>query len=92
LRENEAYAVTIEDITEGQGRKLVEYVIDTKFIVPLDFLPNDGTPHVIRWWVLPVRQVGTDEDGNPIWDAAGEVSEARVFTWTSAAIEVTPTP
>jgi len=92
LRENEAYAVTVEDVTQAQGRKLVEYVVDTKFIVPLDFLPNDGVPHVIRWWVLPVRQVGTDDDGNPVWDAAGAPSESRVFTWTSAAPAVTPTP
>jgi len=81
LRENEAYAVTVEDVTEGVGRKLVDYVEDTKFIVPESFRPNDNTPHVIRWWVLPVRQTGTDEEGNPIWDAAGAASEMRVFTW-----------
>jgi LysM repeat protein len=81
LRENEAYAVTIEDVTEGEGRKLVDYAVDTKFIVPESFRPNDSTPHVIRWWVVPVRQTGTDDDGNPIWDTAGAPSETRVFTW-----------
>ncbi len=92
LRENEAYAVTIEDITEGQGRKLVEYVTDTKFIVPESFRPNDNVPHVIRWWVVPVRQIGTDDDGNPVWEPAGAVSEARVFTWFGSAAPSTPVP
>jgi len=81
LRENEYYAVTIEDVTEGQGRKLVEYVLDTKFIVPESFRPQGDVPHVIRWWIVPVRQTGTDEDGNPIWEAAGAASPTRVFTW-----------
>jgi LysM repeat protein len=81
LRQNESYAVTIEDVTEGQGRRLVEYMADTKFIVPDSFRPNDTTPHVIRWWVVPVRQTGTDMDGNPIWEAAGAPSAQRVFTW-----------
>ena len=59
LRENEAYAVTIEDVTEGNARKLVEYVKDTKFIVPESFRPTSTTPHVFRWSILPVRQTGT---------------------------------
>lgn len=92
LREREAYAVTIEDLTEGEGRKMVEYVTDTKFIVPSSFLSNDQTPHVFRWWVIPVRQMGTDEDGNPIWETAGAVSVPRVFTWFGAAPVSTPVP
>jgi len=93
LRQNEAYAVTIEDVTEGQSRREVSYVTDTKFIVPDTFLPNDGIPHVIRWWVLTARQIGTDNDGQPIWDPAGAVSAARVFTWISSGGGViTPTP
>lgn len=92
LRENESYAVTIEDVTEGQGRKLVEYVTDTKFIVPESFRVNDSIPHVLRWWVITVRQTGTDDDGNPIWEAAGAISEGRVFTWVSMASGATPTP
>jgi hypothetical protein len=31
LRENEAYAVSIMDVTGGEERKMVEYVFDTKF-------------------------------------------------------------
>jgi LysM repeat protein len=92
LRENEAYAITLEDVTQEEGRRLVDYVSDTKFNVPGSFLPNDGVPHVIRWWVVPVRQIGTDNDGNPIWDPAGAVSSSRVFTWLSTGLATTPTP
>jgi hypothetical protein len=92
LRGNEAYAITIEDVTEGQGRKLVEYTTENKLIVPNSFRPNDSVPHAIRWWVLPVRQVGTDNDGNPIWEAAGAPSTQRVFLWTGVASAATPTP
>lgn len=92
LLENEAYAVTIEDLTGSEGRKIVHYVSDTKFIVPDDFLPNDRVPHVIRWWVVTVRQIGTDNDGNPIWSPAGAVSAPRVFTWYSLGAATTPTP
>lgn len=92
LRENEAYAVSVEDITEGQGRKFVDYVTDTKFIVPNTFLVNDSIPHVIRWWVMAVRQSGTDDDGNPIWETAGTVSAFRVFTWLGVPVVSTPNP
>jgi len=92
LRENEAYAVTIEDITEGEGRKSVDYVTDTKFIIPNSFLVNDNVPHVIRWWIMAVRQSGTDDDGNPIWKSAGAVSPSRVFTWYGVSSVNTPIP
>ncbi len=92
LREKEAYAVTIEDLTEGEGRKMVEYVTDTKFIVPSSFLSNESVPHVFRWWIVPVRQMGTDTDGNPIWEPAGAVSLPRVFTWFGVAPASTPVP
>ena len=85
LRENEAYAVTIEDVTEGQGRKKSVTVTDTKYIITSDFRPQDNTPHVIRWSVMPVRQVSTDEDGNPVWEAAGTASDWRDFIWTGSA-------
>lgn len=90
LRENERYLVTIEDVTEGQGRKLEEYVIDTKFIIPTSFRPNSSTPHIFFWWVTTVRQTGTDREGDPIWESAGAVSEKRAFTWVGIA--ATPTP
>lgn len=90
LQENEAYQVNIVDITEGGERKIVDYVLDTKYIVPTSFRPTDSKPHVIRWWVTTVRQVGTDENGNPIWEPAGANSEQRVFTWSG--VTGTPAP
>jgi LysM repeat protein len=92
LRDNESYAVTIEDITEGQGRKLVDYVVDTKYIIPASFRAAASDPHVYRWWIMAVRQIGTDENGEAIWDTAGAASMLRVFTWTGEAQVVTPTP
>jgi len=92
LRENEAYAVTVIDFTEGQDVRLVEYVTDTKFIVPNSMIPSDSTPHIFRWFVLTVRQVGTDNNGNPIWETAGSQSNERVFIWTGATGGAIPTP
>ncbi len=93
LRQNEAYAVSVEDITEGKGRRLTEYVTDTKFIVPASFRPTDNTPHVLRWFVVPVRQVGTSSDGKPIYDTAGAPSASRTFVWWSAgSAPSTPSP
>jgi len=92
LRENERYQITIEDVTSGQGRRLTEYATDTKFIVPTSFRPNDNLAHVIRWWVTTVRQNGVDEQGQPVYDSAGAISEKRVFTWVGVAVEASPTP
>jgi LysM repeat protein/ribosomal protein L40E len=92
LRDNEAYQVTVEDVTAGQARRIVEYVTDTKYIVPTTFRPKDNVAHVLRWWVVPVRQSGTDAQGQPIYNSAGAASDKRVFTWVGAAVEPTPTP
>ncbi len=92
LRENEAYQVTIEDVTSGQGRRITQYVTDTKFIVPTSFRPSDNLAHVIRWWVTTVRQNGVDEQGQPVYESAGAVSERRVFTWVGVAVAETPKP
>ena len=93
LLEGESYAVTVEDITDGTGRKITEYVNDTKFIVPTTFRPVGDTPHIIRWSVMPVRQTGSTIDGQPIWDSAGVRSFGRVFSWWgSTAPAATPTP
>jgi LysM repeat protein len=90
LREGEAYVVTVEDVTEGQSRKLVRYVTDTRFIVPSSFRSTDSSPHVFRWSVGAVRQAGTDSEGNPAWEPAGALSDQRVFTWATAAAVATP--
>ncbi len=98
LRDNEAYAVTVEDVTEGNARRIVEYVTDMKFIVPESFRPASNTAHIFRWSVLPVRQTGTDkETGNPIWEPAGATSALRTFSWVGTGSPPpvptdTPTP
>jgi LysM repeat protein len=92
LNDNEAYQVTIEDVTDGTGRKQIAYVKDTKYIVPASFRSVDTAAHVYRWWVRAVRQVGTDESGNPIWVEAGANSNPRVFIWTGGPSGTTPTP
>ena len=92
LRSNESYVVTIEDVTDSQGRRLVSYVTDTKFIIPSDFRPKDSIPHILRWWVSTVRQNGSDDQGKPIWVSAGALALPRVFSWQGIAPEATPTP
>jgi hypothetical protein len=92
LLENEAYEVIIVDFTDGDNRRLVEHVTDTKFIVPVTFRSTDDLPHVYRWWVMVARQSGTDTDGNPIWDSAGASSNQRVFLWSGGPAVPTPTP
>jgi LysM repeat protein/ribosomal protein L40E len=92
LRDNEFYRVIVEDITEGQARRLTDYVTDTKYIVPTTFRPKDNVAHVIRWWVGTVRQTGTDEQGQPIYSSAGTDSQRWVFTWVGSAPQGTPSP
>ena len=86
LGQNEAYAITVEDMTaqadSGKPRQIVEYVTDTKLIIPASFRPADAKPHILNWSVLPVRQVGTTQDGSPIWQPSGAVSEKRGLIWT----------
>lgn len=92
LLQSEAYAVTVEDLTEGQGKKLVDYTTDTKYIVPATFRPAVSAPHVIRWWVQPVRQSGTTEAGDTIWVPAGSQSNPRVFVWSGIGAAATSVP
>lgn len=87
LLSNEAYQVVIEDITEGKGRKNIDYVTDTKFIVPMNFRPSDPAPHVIKWYVESVRQTGSQTDGTPIYESAGSRSESRTFIWSGVAVQ-----
>ncbi len=94
LRDNEAYQVTIEDVTSGKGEKLISYETDTSFIVPASLRPSDNIPHVFRWTIQAVRQSGSTKAGDPIWESAGAVSNPRVFSWWSstASAASTPTP
>jgi LysM repeat protein len=92
LAENEAYQVTVTDITAGADRKLVDYVTDTKFIVPASLRPNTNDPHAFRWTVMAVRQAGTDDDGKAIWESAGATSTPRIFVWSGPSTGAGPTP
>ena len=91
LRENERYQVTVLDLSGDTGRKLVDYVTDTKYVVPVTFRPQDNNTHIMSWWVVTVRQTGTDDQGNPIWSTAGTASLTRVFGWSGAGPVATPT-
>ena len=92
LRDNEAYQVTVEDVTAGQAVRITDYVTDTKYIVPTSFRPNDNLAHLIRWWVTTVRQNGVDDQGQPIYISAGAISEKRGFTWVGVAVQGSPSP
>src|SRR5690606_4242227 len=92
LNDNEAYQVIVEDVTATQTRRITDYVTDTRYIVPSSFRPNDNVAHVMRWWVIPVRQTSVDDQGQPVWSASGAVSEKRVFTWVGVAVQGTPNP
>ena len=92
LRDAEAYQITIFDVTASQTTRLTDFVKDTKFIVPTTFRPKDNVAHVMRWWITPVRQSGTDDQGQPIWTSSGAVSDKRDFTWVGVAVQGTPNP
>jgi LysM repeat protein len=92
LRNNEFYQVTVVDITGGQNRHIIDEVKDTSFIVPTAFRPTDGRPHVYRWSVVTVAQIGVDAEGLPVYVAGGPSSETRVFIWTGTGNGATQTP
>lgn len=93
LRSNEYYQVVIVDITGGQNRRITDEVKDTAFTVPASFRPTDGRPHVFRWYVVTVAQIGVDADGLPVFINGGPASDTRVFTWNgTGTAQDTPTP
>lgn len=92
LRENERYAITVEDVTAGGDKKLVQYVSETKFSVPASMRPLDNTSHIFRWYVVVVRQDGSTSDGVPIYVQYGTVSVPRVFGWSGTGGATTPEP
>jgi LysM repeat protein len=92
LQSNEAYAVTIIDLTSENKQSDTFYVTETSYIVPASFMPDDGRPHVFRWYVYIVRQLGSDDEEEANWEAAGNKSEERVFSWYSTTgPQTTPT-
>ncbi len=92
LRDGEAYQITVEDVTADKTRRITDYVSDTKYIVPASFRPKDNVAHILRWWITPVRQAGTDDQGSPIWVNSGATSDKRVFSWVGVAVAGTPNP
>lgn len=90
LRDNESYMVVIIDATGGGERRLVDYVIDTKYIVPLDFLTGASGTTLYYWQIGTVRQIGTNEEGLPEYENAGALSDRRGFVWAGTA--GTPSP
>ena len=95
LRESERYQVMVEDSTAlnlGEAKRITDYVTDTKFIVPTSFRPNDNQAHAFVWWITTVRQNGVDEQGQPVYESAGAISEKRIFVWTGVAVEGSPSP
>ena len=91
LRSNEVYRVKIQDLTSIEEKILVEYVTDTKFILPATFRPTDGNPHIIQWSVTVARQINQDNK-NPIYEEAGITSAFRVFSWIGTGVQPTAAP
>lgn len=87
LLPDEAYAVTITDLTSENKKTITEFVTDTSFIVPDTFVPEDNKPHIFRWSVYIARQIGSDQDNEDNeeeitnWEPAGNLSDTRVFGW-----------
>lgn len=90
LRDGEKYAITVEDVSSGGEKKLVQYVTETKFIVPASMRPLDNTNHIFRWSVVVVRQNGSTTDGEPIYVNYGTVSLYRVFGWSGTGTGTSP--
>jgi LysM repeat protein len=93
LREGEFYQVTVLDVTDGTGRRrVVDYVTDTKYIVPDSLRPSGEAPHIMRWWIQPVRRSRTGGSGDARYEPAGAASDKRVFSWSGAVPGATDTP
>lgn len=87
----EVYRVVVQDLTSAEEKILVDYVSDTKYILPTSFRPVDTTPHIIQWSVSVARQINSDPN-NPIYEEAGAISVFRVFSWVGSGILPTATP
>lgn len=92
LRENESYLVSIIDITSGTSKELIVSVRDTKYVVPEALRPKDDLPHIFRWSVVPVAQIGVNEDGSPRYRESGPRSQPSYFSWLGSTTLLTPQP
>ncbi len=87
----EVYRVVVQDLTSAEEKILVDYVSDTKYILPASFRPIDTTPHIIQWSVSVARQINSDPN-SPIYEEAGAISVFRVFSWVGRGVAPTATP
>ena len=92
LRENESYLVSIMDITSGTSKEIVVSVRDTKYLIPESLRPKDDLPHIFRWSVVPVAQIGVNEDGSPRYRESGPRSQPSYFSWLGTTTIATPQP
>lgn len=92
LQPGEAYLVTVEDVTCNCARRRVDVTTTTRYIVNVEMKPAEAQPHVFKWTVVTVRQTGTTDKGDPIYEPAGATSEERTFTWTGIGVPTTATP
>lgn len=93
LREGEAYQVTVIDLTfEGEEVIIVAEVTDTKFVVPMSMRPSEDVPHSFQWFVIPVINIGVNQEGETVYAANGPVSVSQYFTWSGGVPQSTPIP
>lgn len=92
LRADEFWLVTVEDVTANDARRISDVTTTNRYVVNVDLKPFEASPHVFRWTVVAVRQVGSTVTGAPIYEPAGATSDARTFTWTGIGIVPTATP
>jgi LysM repeat protein len=91
LRDNEYYQITVIDKTSGSDLILVSVEKSNSFKLPVDYRPSDNSTHIFEWFVLTVAQIGSNEDGSPVYIPGSPVSFARNFGWASPP-EATPEP
>jgi len=88
LRPDEAYQVTVVNVTANNAQVLRAEVTDSTFVIPATFLPNEVT--LLRWSVVTVRQrASSDAAAPPQWDVAGAASPERGIIWLGGG---TPAP
>jgi hypothetical protein len=81
----------VQDLTSAEEKILVDYVSDTKYILPASFRPIDTTPHIIQWSVSVARQINSYPN-NTINEEAGAISQFREFSWVRSGIAPTSAP
>ncbi len=91
LAPNEFYRITVQDVTDPDGKTVEAVTQSTRHIINVDMKPVEAAPHAYQWNVVVVRQIADDENGNPQYEPAGVTSEDRIFTWTGIGVAPEPT-